>query len=247
MRRVVQLAVVFVLGIVSRAWPDSGVETLISFEAMTVTNRALVRAVMDHCTLRRQYEPRQFAARQAVFEYLLDHMELTSALAQSLGMIRYRAWRDELGRLHADDREGAAGFLLTVHAGEGKRVFYIDGAQRGLFTVRGRGVAVLEYKQVDAETMEYTGAVFVRVDNAVLAALARVFAIFLQGTVDRHFRHVVRHPVRIAERAAREPERLLAHVAALPEADRALAAGFAELVRSNAVVGIAFDSEATDG
>lgn len=206
----------------------------IPFDALTVSNRFLVRAVTDQFTLRRAYAARQFKARQDVFEYLLDHMEVTSALAQSLGMIRYRARRDESGRVHADDREGAAGYFLCVHADDGKRVFYVEGAHRGLFSVRGRGVAILAYRQADAETIEYTGAVIVKVDHVVWAALAKLFAIFLQGTVDGHFRHLIRHPIRLSEMAMAEPDKLLEHIGRLPEADRQLAATFAAMVNSNA-------------
>ncbi len=214
---------------------DTNVATsLIPFDAMTVTNRMLVRSVTDHYTLRREYAARQFKARTEHFEYLIDHMEACSVLAQKLGLIQYRATRDPEGRVFADDHEGARGYLWPVLAAEGKRVYYVEGSQRGLFDVTGRGVAVIDYAQVNPHKIKYTGALFVKVDNMILEALARLFAVFLRGTLDRHYNHVMRHPRKLSEMALIEPQKLLNHISQMSEQDRKLLQPFAEMLRSGA-------------
>jgi hypothetical protein len=226
----------------SRAESDTIASSLIPFDSMTASNQALVRSVTDHYTLRREYSAQEFKAQIATFEYLLDHMDACSALAQKLGLITYRATRDADGRFQANDREGAAGYLLNVdvYAGNrrdlfwGKRVFYVEGAQHGLFDVRGRGIAVVDYHRKSPDTIEYTRAAFVKVDNVVLAALAQLFSVFLQGTVDYHFEHVIRHPIMLSKKAQLEPQKLLDEIARMPAADRELLAPFSALVQSNA-------------
>jgi len=113
---------------------------LIPFDSLTATNRALVHEVTDHFTLHCDYTAEVFKARIPVFEYLFDHMESCSALAEKVGLITYRATRDAEGRLSADDHDGAAGYLVNVYAAGGKRIIYVAGTQHGLFDASGRGV-----------------------------------------------------------------------------------------------------------
>jgi hypothetical protein len=157
-------------------------------------------------------------------------------------LIQYRAHLDADGRLYADDRAGAAGYILKVYAGEGKRIFYVEGTEHGVFDVHGRGVVVLDYRATAGGRIEYTRAVFVKVDNVVLAALAQLFEVFLRGTVDRHFAHVIRNPIILSEQVERDPQRLLDQIGRLPEADQQLSLPFAALVRSNASARLADNS-----
>ena len=229
------------------AWAGDDTEAtrLIPFDSMTASNRALVQGVTDHYTLRREYPTQEFKGHVAVFEYLLDHMDACSTLAQKVGLITYRATRAADGRLYADDREGATGYLLNVYARDnkpavaGKRVIYVEGTQHGMFDVLGRGVAVVDYSQKTPDTIEYTRAAFVKVDNAVLAALAQLFSVFLRGTVDTHFTHVIRNPVVLSEKALVEPQKLLEEIARMSAADQELLAPLAALVRSNSTTRIA--------
>jgi hypothetical protein len=209
--------------------------TLIPFDRLTVTDRLLVRGVTDHYTLRREYKPQQFKARKEHLEFLMDHLEACSVLAQSVGLIRYRATREADGRVYADDREGAAGYIaeaLSPAVAGGKRVYYVEGTQRGLFDVRGRGVAVVDYVQVKSDAIEYTGALFVKVDNAIIAALTQLFAVFLRGTVDHQFEHVMRQPIALSKMALTDPQRLLDQIGQMPNEDKALLQPFAEMLRS---------------
>ena len=125
---------------------------------LTATNRALTHEVMDHFTLRCAYTAEGFKARIPVFEYLFDHMDSCSALAQKEGLITYRATRDADGKLQADDHDGAAGYMVNVYAGDGKRVIYVAGTQHGLFDASGRGVAVVDYHAIRGYSQTYFAA-----------------------------------------------------------------------------------------
>jgi hypothetical protein len=215
---------------VSRADETNVAASLIPFASLTLTNRALVRSVTDHYTLRREYDPREFKARKSHVDYLMDHLDVCSVLAQSVGLIQYRATRGPDGRLFADDHEGSKGYLTMAYIGDSKRVYYVQGTEEGLFTVEGRGVAVVDYELTEPDTVRYTGAMFVKVDNVVVAALAQLFGVFLQGTVDRHFNHVLRHPIKLSEMASSDPQPLLDKIGQMPGPDRALLAPFVELL-----------------
>ncbi len=205
--------------------------SLIPFDAMTETNRLLVRGVTDHYTLRREYFTREFAARREHLEFLVDHMDACSVLAQSVGLIRYRAMRDEQDRIVADDHEGAAGYILEALRHGDKRVYYLAGSERGLFDVSGRAVAVVDISQPKPGTINYTGAMFIKVDNVVMAALTQLFSLFLRSTVDHHYEHVLGNPITLSQMAYTDPRSLLAHIEAMPPPDRALLAPFAELLQ----------------
>jgi hypothetical protein len=202
----------------------------IPLDAMTETNRVLVRAVTEHVTLRREYGARRFTGRVSEFEWLLDHLDACSVLAERAGLLKYRAVKHADGRYYADNREGAAGLILPVFAETGCRIYYVEGREQGLFSVAGRGVAVIAYRQAETNVIEYTGASLVRVDNGFVAAVARVFAVFLRGAVDYHYDHVMGHPIRLSGRATTEREILQGHIAAMSEADRKLLEPFETLL-----------------
>ena len=205
---------------------------LIPVDSLTVSNRVLVRSVIEHPTLRQEYAARQFKGQVPEFEWLLDHLDACSVLAEKAGLLKYRATRREDGRYYADNRDGAAGFILPVLATEGKRAYYVEGHVRGVFSVSGRGVAVIEFRQAKADAIEYTGASFVKVDNVVAAMMAQLFAVFLRGAVDYHYDHVMGHPMQLSSRALNEPKALLEQIAQMPEGDRKLLEPFAALLRT---------------
>ena len=214
-----------------RAEEDTVAAKLIPFDALTETNRALVRGVTDHYTLRRQYSNRQIKARPPEFEWLMDHMDGCSVLAQKLGLLTYRATRDEQGRFQADNREGASGFVQPALARDGKRVYYVAGSQHGVFQARGRGVVVMDYAQPQPGTIQYSSTVFVKVDNTGLAMLAQLFSIFIRNAVDQNFEHVMRQPICLSEKAVAEPQKLLEQIGLMPEEDRKLVEPFAVMLR----------------
>jgi hypothetical protein len=207
--------------------------TLIPLDQLSETNRVLVAAVTGAYTLRRDYRPRHAKGREEDFEYWLDHVEASSVLAQKLGVVTYRVTLDEEGRIWADNHDGANGYMLPVYAAKGKRIYYVEGSQDGLFHVRGRGVAVIEYSTIEPGTLEYRATVFAKVDNAALAAMTRLFAIFLRGALDNSVDNLLRSPVTESRLALTDPQRLLDEIEQMPEDDRKLLDEFASTLRSS--------------
>jgi hypothetical protein len=206
--------------------------TLIPFDSISTTNRALVRSVTDHYTLRREYDAREFKARKQNLDYLMDHLDACSVLSETVGLIQYRATGDAQGRFFADNHEGARGYIVEAYSGDGKRIYFVQGTEQGVFKIEGRGVAVIDYAQTSTNTIRYTGAMFVKVDNVVIAVLAQLFGVFVRGTVDHHFDHVLHHPIKLSEMALSDPQFLLDKIRQTPETDRTLLTPFAELLGS---------------
>lgn len=191
-------------------------EDAIPWEQLRGAERALVKSVIDHATLRRQYAPREFTGRLVHFDFLMRNMVATSLLAEQLGLIRYHAHWDDQGRVWADNREGARGFMQKLHADQGRYLYYVAGTQRGLFEAHGRGVAWIQAREASPHRVAYRATIWVKVDHAVLDVLARLFQMFLQGTVDRNFAHVMRHPVTVASLATTDTQRVREAITRLP-------------------------------
>jgi hypothetical protein len=199
-------------------------------ELLSVTNRALVQPVLEQPTLQRQYPPRRFVGQQRHFEFFLDHIDSCSALAEWTGLIDYRAKALPDGRLYAENTEEAAGYLEQVYCGENQRVYYVQGTQRGAWTARGRGVVLVEFRQVTPTEVEYSGRLLVHVDNPVVAALSKVFFLFVKNAMDRNFAHVMRQPISATGLASDQPVALREYVAQLPAEDWALLAELERLL-----------------
>ena len=188
--------------VVTPAWAES---VQIPLELLTPANQLLVQPVTTHYTLHRQYAPRRFTGQLADFEFLMDNLGACSILAEQAGMLDYRPILLPDGRLAADNHTDVAGWLLPVFCGANRRIYYVEGAQRGVVTARGRGVVVVDFWQVTPTEIEYSGQLFVRTDNPVAAMLAHVFYIFLRQAVDQNFELVMRQPILFTRMAVKQP------------------------------------------
>ena len=198
--------------------------TNVPLTAMTRENHALVQPVAEHHNLRRQYAARWFRGRPEHFEFLMDHMVACSVLAQALGLIAYRAAEETPGRLFADDGAGAQGYLQQVYRAPGKRIYFVEGTQRGRLSAWGRGVVVVRYAPCAPDAIEYSGSMYVKNDNRVAAALAEMCFMFVGGTVDRHFDHVMWQPITLSGLALDDPARLRHCIERMSAEDRQLLA-----------------------
>ena len=215
-------------GLVLLAAATSNAATaLVPLAAMTATDCTLVQPVVERYTLQCGSPVRTFHGRTEQFEVLMDDMAACSVLSQALGLIVYRVVNDSSGHVFADNREGASGRLQQVYCAEGQRIYYVEGAQRGLFQARGRGVVIVQFAQIAPETIEYSGTIFVKIDNPVVATLAQVFFVFVKGMVDHHLEYLMKQPVRLCGWALDDPTMLLRCIERMPAEDYWMLAPFA--------------------
>ena len=170
------MAMLVVLAGSARAtWPTGALPA-----GLPETERDRLQQVTHHASVSARSDGEAFSVRGDVFEYLLDHPEFATHVIRALEIGRYRIWGEPDG-LWLDDGAGALVRFEVVYAARGSRVFYLRGRYqpRVLPAIHGRVVVVLEYlvepvangKSLITPAM----ASFVRIDNAVMEVLARVF------------------------------------------------------------------------
>jgi hypothetical protein len=204
---------------------------LIPLPAMTESNRALVQPVVEQYTLRRDYPAKSFHGRREQFEFLMDHFVACAALSETLGLIRYRVVDDGPDRVVGDDGAGGRGHIQQVYCAEGRRMYFVDGSQQGLFQARGSGVVLVQFTQTTPDTIEYTGQMLVRIDNPIVATLAQVFFAFVKGAVDWHFNHIISQPVNLSDLSLSNPAMVRRCIQQMPAEDYRQLAPFAESLR----------------
>jgi len=199
-------------------WAEtSDFEKLIPLKSLTETNRALVKGVTDHYTLRRDYAAQQLTVTKAQLEWMIDNMHATWRLAREFGLQVRCTRTDEQGRMWNDDGDGAKGFIITVYKAPGKRIYYMQGSQKKLWTIHGRGVVVVDYREDKPGTMTVTGAQYVRVDNAILAAITQFCGPLLCNMVDKTYHEFIQPLSKLGATAAADPGKLRDAVGRLPK------------------------------
>ena len=143
-------------------------------------DRAHLQQVTEHVSVTARSNGEAFLVRGHVFEYLLDHPEFATHVMRALEIGRYRIWREPDGLWLADDAGALVQFHI-VYAAHGNRVFYLRGRYQPpvLPAIHGRVVVILEYKVEPAaggkSLITPTMTSFVRIDNALVEALTRLF------------------------------------------------------------------------
>jgi hypothetical protein len=182
---------------------------------LSPTERARLTPVTTAATLTTRWEAEGFPARLAVFEYLLDHPELTSHVCRALKAARYKIWRTQEG-LFLDDGWGARGRLEIAHAGRGVRVMSLRGEfeQRLLPNIAGEAVVVVEYAvtpPAGADALHripptITG--FVKLDSRVLAAASRVASSAAREKADKEAQRLAKTLMRVTRAIEENPARV---------------------------------------
>jgi hypothetical protein len=169
--------------------------------------------VWGGATLSTRVQAQPFAARQEVFEYLLDHPEFATHVTRALRLARYRIWRDAAG-LWLDDGWGTRGRFEVVHAARGVRVMYARGryAQRLLPDIAGEAIVVIEYtaRPAAADRTEIVPAIsgFVRLDNPLLAAVGRLARPIAAAKAEKAAHRLVKVFMRTSRAIEEEPARV---------------------------------------
>jgi hypothetical protein len=166
---------VALVGSASATWPTAALPP-----DLLETERVRLGQVTEHASVSARSNGEPFRVRRDVFEYLLDHPEFATHVIRALKIGRYRIWREPDG-LWLDDTAGALVRFHIVYAALGSRVFYLQGRYQPaiLPAIHGRVVVLLEYTvepMADGKSrITPAMASFVRIDNAVLEVVARIF------------------------------------------------------------------------
>ena len=210
------LALALATATVARAEPATRAEEAIPFSSLTATNRLLVKGVTDHYTLWRPYAAQTLTGQVTALTWMLDNLQPTWQLAQHFGIKARSTRQDAQGRLWNDAGDGSTGYLMPVYRSAGKRIYYMEGSQKKICTVHGRGIIVVDFRAVGTNTVALSGMQFVKVDNGLLAAMTQLFGPFLCGIVDRTYQEFI-EPLRVlSAAAATKPARLRQTIRQMP-------------------------------
>jgi hypothetical protein len=203
-------------------------EALIPFDKLDDAAQARVREVVPGYTFYRKVRLSRYEvkARYDLFEYLINHLDQTSIVAQPLKIVEYRSVRLPDGGYWADNRTGASGYLWPLLEGRGERVYFVQGGERGKKTVEGRAVVLLFYREKEPGVIAYELHAFVKVESWIKRMLAKLFLPFVTGTVDRRFGETIDVPVLVSEQATADPGKVVGVIDGLPPEDRAVMAEF---------------------
>jgi hypothetical protein len=168
--------------------------------------RARLEPIANAATITTRWEAEGFPARLTVFEYLLDHPELTSHVTRAVKAGRYKIWRTRDG-LHLDDGWGAKGRLEVVHAARGVRVMYARGEfeHKYLPNIPGEAIVIVEYAVVPtpgaASPHRITPTVsgFVKIDGRVYTAASRMASSAVREKADKESQRLAKTLRRVSK------------------------------------------------
>jgi hypothetical protein len=195
---------------------------LLPLDKLSEESRELTLSVTKQPTFELDLGPHQLEGSKAAFEYLLDHLELCAIAGRALHVGNYKSRREKDGRLFGDDGEGATGYLSFLYEADGKRVFFVDGQQKGIFTVGGHSIGVLDYAPAaDVKSkLEYKLHLWVRVDNRFFAFLSRLFLSKSKSTATRQFTKMLSIPVGVTQKIHDDPKAVIREFDALDKTER---------------------------
>jgi hypothetical protein len=186
----------------------------VPFQLIDRLHRTEVRKLVDDPTILRRLPARLFRTDRHTYQYLLDHLPLSSKLSGLLGFGGYRVKELEGGRLHGDDGRGVTGDFWVVYGDSTKRVFLGEGSYDSWFTpkVSGKVVMVVEYKEVPfgskaaegpGPTMATRVDVYVRTNRVVGYILD-----FLGRTADKKLTKLISSAQLTSEKLSSEPRKV---------------------------------------
>ena len=206
----------------------------------------LVRDVVRGAAVAREVRDITFRSRKPVFDYLLDNPDFAAEVARILREGKYVIRRVGEG-YEADDGYGGHGTMRFLLNEEGRRVYYLEGRYDPplLPTLTGRLVILLDAEHVDGPdgvtycAMKFAG--YLKLDNAMADAVARVMQMFSEDQVDKRVRRFFGHVAAVSRRAYNDPEGLAELLATQPQLPADRVADYRELLLAYVPPGWAAD------
>lgn len=178
---------------------------------------ASVEHVWTDATLTRRVEGRPAAVPFETYVGFVDAPDVTAAAARFLKISRSEVrWLggDWYG---ADDQDGSQGVYRVLVSESHRRVMLSWGRHTGRFlgTIGGSALTVIDFRERDGR-VDQSLATWVRIDNAVAAALARLLLPIFGHLADRKLTEGFTISGRVAEWALARPDEFCAWLAREP-------------------------------
>jgi hypothetical protein len=183
-------------------------------EQMDTGFRCLIGAVLDKPTTVGLVGPIQTPVTAQLYDYLLDRPPLIAALSEHLGLGRYQFVPQGPNQYWVNDGDGAEGLLTLLYHDPSRRIYYLRGYHKGRLFPTVRGTAVIFMHSMPTSTLDGGLAVqtslviYTKLDNAVLAGLARVLRPLISEAVTRKLSRGVEVAHRLGAAIAEDPKRI---------------------------------------
>lgn len=183
--------------------------------------------IVNDYTTHRIIPPYSTPIPKAAYDFMLDHMVLSSALARKLGLAEYRVKRVGSAVFHGDDNEGSEGLITLLYRDTTRRVYHMKGNHHGrvIPLITGEAIILLNYhvktgadgrEQVETRITTYS-----RFDNVVIAALVKLFQPFLRSVVNDKLAQGFLVVHSLGELMAADPEQIYRQAESVSDADKA--------------------------
>jgi hypothetical protein len=195
------------------AWPPF-LPTRASFNEPTAAH---VEQIWADFTFQRTVRGRPAHAPFELYVALVDTPDVAAAAARFKEISRDEVRAVGEDWFEASDPAGAHGFYRVLYRDATRRVLLSWGEHSGtvLGTIRGSALTVLTFEPREG-AVEQELAAYVRIENAVAAAVARALVLIFGGFADRRLRESFAVGSRVAEWAATEPEAFCAWLTGAP-------------------------------
>ena len=161
------------------------------------------------------------------YDFMLDHMALSSALARKLGLAEYRITRVGATTFQGDDGQGSEGLITLLYQDSTRRLYHMKGNHHGkvIPIITGEAIILMDYhvktgadgrEQVETRITSYS-----RIDNPVIAVLVKIFQPFLRSVVNDKLAQGFLAVHSLGELMAADPEQVYRQAEAVSDADKA--------------------------
>jgi len=174
--------------------------------------------------------PIRAALSESMYQYLLDHPPVATALIDRLGLGLYKSEERGPDRFWGHDGEGTEGIVQLIYKDRMSRLYYLEGSHdsRLLPHVTGKAVVLLRMNPVKesngADAVDSTVVSYTKLDNRILAGLVSLLRPLIGGVATGKLRKGVETVDRLGQVMRQHPERVLFEATdppALPDRDLA--------------------------
>jgi len=164
---------------------------------------------------------------KSAYDFMLDHMALSSALARKLGLAEYRITRVGATTFQGNDGQGSEGLITLLYRDTTRRLYHMKGRHYGkvIPVITGEAIILMDYhvqtgadgrEQVETRITSYS-----RIDNPVIAALVKIFQPFLRSVVNDKLAQGFLAVHSLGELMGADPEQVYRQAESVSDADKA--------------------------
>lgn len=191
------------------AWPAPPV---IPLEKLDDWQSEKANEVIQGYALSREVGPVYIQVDKALYEFLLERLEVAAAIARNLGLAKYRIRRLAQGFFYGDDGEGARGYIELLYADATSRIYFSQGRYESKLLPAVTGAALVIFSlnpqtpEQDQEGLQIKFQAYLKIDQRLLALLAKALRPFLGNVVDRKITKLFLVAGRASERLHHAPQ-----------------------------------------